>query len=111
MATLTSDQLTDLRADLGDVPTSTFSDTELNRLYTRAESDYTQTIVLALRQMTMNAAKFNDYTAGMDTDKKSQIFDHLQKMLAYYEGKSGKQQVQIVAMRSVPPRNKDKPRG
>jgi hypothetical protein len=109
MATLTADQLTDLRADLGDVPTSTFTDDELHRLYTRADSDYTQTVVLALRQMVVNAAKFNDYTAGEDTTKKSQIFDHLVKLLAYYEGKSGSQQVQIVAMRSVPPRDKDEP--
>jgi hypothetical protein len=109
MATLTSSQLSDLRADLGDVPTTTFTDDELNRLYTRAESDYIQTIVLALRQMLANANKFHDYTAGEDKVTKSQVRAHLKDTLLYYEGKSGSQQVQIVAMRSVPPRDKDEP--
>lgn len=109
MATLTSDQLADLRADLGDVPTTTFTDDELHRLYTRAESDYNQTVVLAVKQMLANAAKFSDFTTGMDESKKSQVFDHLKYLLSLYVGQSGSQQVQIVAMRSVPPRDKDEP--
>lgn len=109
MADLSADQLTDFRADIGDDGT-VFSDAELNRLYTRAESDYNLAIVLAFRQLMTNAAKLHDYTLAQSSERQSQVFDHLKTMLTYWEGVAQtKQQVKMVGMRSVPPRLKSEP--
>ena len=112
MTTLTADQLADMQADLGvSADESVFTDVDLNRLYTRADGDYSTAVVLAIRQLTMNAAKLNDYTAGETSEKKSQIFTNLQTMLAYWEeqAQSATGQVKIVGMSFVPPTTRDKP--
>ncbi len=107
---LTAEQLSDFRADIGDDGT-VFADAELNRLYERASSDYDQAIVLALRQLLASAAKLHDYQIAHAMERKSQVFDHLQKLLAYRETTLGTaaQQVRITAFRAVPPRDKDTP--
>jgi hypothetical protein len=90
MATLTTDQLSDLQADLGITDDeSVFADAELNRLFTRAEEDYDLTVIYALRQMWRNAAKFTKYTQNASSEERQQIFDHLGKLLADAEGKYG----------------------
>lgn len=114
MATLTSTLRADLQADLAiGSSEAVFTNDELDRLYTRADGDYEKTIVLAMRQLMQNASKFNDYTAGQTSEKKSQIRDNLQKNLKYYEDTviGGATQFKIVAMRSVPTKHKDKPSG
>lgn len=109
MATLDSDQLTDIRADIGDDGT-VFSDAELHRLYTRTSSDYNKAVVLALRQLLMNAAKLHDYRIAQSSESRSQVFKHLKMMLEYWEEKAEtRQQVQIIGMAAVPPRDKDTP--
>lgn len=109
MATLDADQLTDFRADIGD-DGSVFTNAELHRLYTRAGSDYTAAVVLALRQILMNAAKLHDYSLVSSSESKSQVFKNLHDMLTYWESKAQtSQQVKIVGMRVVPPRVKDEP--
>lgn len=109
--TLTSDQLSDLQADLGITSDqSVFTDSELNRLFTRAVGDYELTITYAVRQLLMQAARFNDYTVGQTSESKSQVYKQLKDTLTYYETKQqGKQQVKIVGMRPVPTRGKDIP--
>lgn len=111
MASLTSTQRTDLQADLGiSSDEAVFTNTELDRLYTRAGSDYNKTVVLAVRQLLMNAAKFNDYTAGDTQEKKSQVFKNLKQMYDMWsEEADDDPEVKIVGMVSVPPKNKDKP--
>jgi hypothetical protein len=111
MATLTADQLTDIQADLGiGTDESVFTDAELNRLYTRAGDDYAVAVVMAIRQLTMNAAKLNDYTAGQTSESKSQVFKNLKEMLVYWEEQAqGNTQVRIVGMSYVPPTARDKP--
>lgn len=114
MATLTDEQRSDLQGDLGiTADESVFTDTELDRLYTRANSDYNGTIVLALRQLLANTAKMADYTAGQSSEKISQIHGNLSKMLAYYEDRVGMEdnQVVIAGMRSTPPIYKELPYG
>lgn len=111
---LSADQLSDLQADLsisGDE--SVFTDAELNRLFTRASEDYDATLVLAWRQLLASANRFNDYTAGQTSEKKSQVRAHIKDMLTYYEDRvqRGGNQVAIVGMRSVPPRFKEIPSG
>lgn len=78
---LTTEQRTDMQADLGiAADEGVFTDAELDRLYERAAADYDVAMVYALDQLLMDAAKFNDYTAGSSSEKKSQVFDHLLKV-------------------------------
>lgn len=100
-----------MQADLGiSADGSVFTDAELNRLYTRADDDYAGAVVLAIRQLTMNAAKLNDYTAGETSEKKSQVFQNLKTMLSYWEEQAqANVQVKIVGMSYVPPADRDKP--
>jgi len=108
MASLSSDQLTDLQADIGiTTDESVFTDAELNRLYTRADSDYNTAVYLALRQLMANAVKFHDYTAGQTSVKKSQIFDHLKEQVDFWqkESRTTANQVRIVGSNRIPPRS------
>lgn len=113
---LTTDQLSDFRADVGDQTAPyAFTDAELERLYVRAADDYPANpyagaVAMAFGQLLSNAAKLNDYVAGQTQEKKSQIFAHLKERLSFWEAKAAnKQQIAIVGMRSVPPRIKDAP--
>lgn len=110
MTTLTTQQLDDFRADIGDSQ-GAFSDAELQRLYERAAVDYNGAVVLALRQLLMNAAKFTDYSAGANSERRSQLFAHLRVMVTEWEQlvTASRNQIQIVGLKAVPPRSKDEP--
>lgn len=98
---LSSDELTDLRADLA-ANSSVFSDAELQRLYTRAGS-YNGAALLALRQLLANATKFSDFTAGQTSERRSQVFEQLYKMLGEWkEIVAAGNQVRITGLRLVP---------
>ena len=90
MATLTATQLADIQADLGiGSDAAVFTDAELNRLYTRAFSSYELAAALAIRQLMINAARFNDYTAGLTAEKKSQVFTQLKEMYEFWLTEAG----------------------
>lgn len=90
MSTLSSDQLSDIQADLGIDNTGTvFTDAELHRLFTRAGADYDRTVVYALDQLMMDAAKLNDYTSGASQEKKSQVFTQLKAMREMWARRAG----------------------
>ncbi len=109
MATLDADQLTDLRADIGDDGT-VFSDAELHRLYTRAGSDYDKAVVLAFRQILANATKLHDYRIAQSGESLSQVYRNVKDLLVHWESIADvKQQVKMVGLRSVPPVLKDEP--
>jgi hypothetical protein len=87
---LTADQLADMQADLGiAADEAVFTDDQLNRLYARADSDYETAVCYALDQLMMNAARFNDYTAGASTEKKSQVFAQLKAMREMWGKRAG----------------------
>ena len=87
---LTAAQLTDLQRDIGiGSDEAIFTDDELNRLFARTSSAYAMTVAYALRQLLVNAARFNDFTKGEDKESKSQIFDHLQKMYELWAAEAG----------------------
>lgn len=113
MPSLTATQLADARADLGDEDTPyAFSDDELQRLWTRADENYTRMIVLALRQLLMNAAKFYDYVSGFTRQEQEKVFGHLENMYERWSGlDKGEAQVNIVGIAVIPPaiENKDQP--
>ena len=87
---LSTDQLSDLQADIGiGSDESVFDDDELNRLFARADSDYNLAVFYAIRQLSQNAARFHDYTRGDDADKKQQVFANLEKMYAKWQTETG----------------------
>ena len=110
MATLTSDQLSDLRGDIGDGSENAFTDDELNRLFTRADSDYETTVILALWQILISTAKFRDFVVGFTRDEAATIF---QNMKAAYEMRrqlyAGKNQVLIAGLEVIPTYRKTEP--
>ncbi len=85
---LSAEQLTDLRADLGDqLSPYAFSDAELDRLYERNDSDWNSTLIMAIEQLLQNSAKLYNYTAGYTRQDEGQVFDHLLKMRDVFLGK------------------------
>jgi hypothetical protein len=108
---LTTAQLTDMQADLGITDDeSVFTDTELNRLYTRASNDYNTAVYYGWRQLLANVAKFHNYTAGMTKVERGQVFDHVEKMVQHWSDKvQGAQQVGMAGLLSIPPKQKDMP--
>lgn len=90
---LTATQLTDIRRDLGIGQTGgVFTDAELDRLYERAggtSDDYAMAVAMAVRQILVDAAKLNDYTAGSSTEKKSQVFKQLKELYELWLAEAG----------------------
>lgn len=114
MTDLTTAQQNTLRRRVGDTgATEAFSDDELQDAFDEALEDLDSSTVILLEWLIADAAKFNDYTAGQTSEKKSQVFDHLNKLLQRYEGKVAASNtspgMKIVGMRSVPPRERDEP--
>jgi hypothetical protein len=113
MPTLTAQQQNDIRRDLGipDGNQTVFTDAEFDRLYERAEGSYEQMLVLALRQLLMDAAKRNSYVAGQTSEKLNEVFDNLYRMLDYYETRviQGSRQIRVVGSRPVPHEHHDRP--
>jgi hypothetical protein len=107
--TLTTDQITDLRADLGDqtVPYA-FSDIELDRLYVRSNMNWEETLRLAIAQLLMNTAKFYNYKAGYTAQDEAQVFEHLLKMQDVFL--SQKNGAYMVGIALVPTKHKQEPR-
>jgi hypothetical protein len=97
---LSNDQLSDFRADIGDV-NNAFSDAEIQRLYVRAGENYDEALVLGIDQLVSNAVKFSDYTSGESSDKRSQVFDHLMTLRTLFKSRASlaKPQVRIAGMK------------
>ncbi len=116
MAELNADQLTDLRADIGDTGAAqAFTDDELQRLYTRAGENYNKAVLLAFRQLLGNSWKFTTYKQNQSSENKSDVFKHLKQMAAYWgaivlaDESADKPQLKIVGRRAIPPQKKSKP--
>lgn len=111
---LTTEELLDLRADLGDNGTArAFTDDELERLFVRANERYAVAMVLALNQLLASAAKLNDYTQNETQEKKSQVFEQLVKLRAFWQleatRSSPPRQVRVAQLGVRPPRERDEP--
>lgn len=89
---------------------SVYTNDELDEFYTDASDDKDETVLLVLYALMADAAKLYDYRLAQSAENQSDVFDHLTKLIAFWEKKTeADQQVKIVAMRSVPPRDKDEP--
>ncbi len=87
--TLTLEELYDFRADLDIEVGQVFTDTELNRLYTRAEGNYAYAVALAWRQIRASASKLADYKAAQSSESLSQIYAHIKDMMEYWTAEAG----------------------
>lgn len=109
---LTADQLSDFQRDLGiDDSEAVFTDAELERLFARAEDDYNTAVYLAWRQLLASSAAYIDYKVALTEEKRSQVFDHIQKMVAFWgdESRVAGNQVAMLGLNLVPPRWKEEP--
>lgn len=109
---LTSQELADFRADLGDqIKPYAFTDDEIQRLFDREDSDYQSTLLLAIKQLLMNATKFYNYVSGHTRQEQEKIFEHLKTFYDLQQSAIiSKQQVTIVGTATVPTAHKEKPR-
>jgi hypothetical protein len=109
---LSSQEISDFRADLGDqTKPFAFTDDEIQRLFEREDSDYADTLLLAIKQLLMNATKFYNYVSGHTRQEQEKIFDHLKNMYDLQQASIiSKQQVTIVGTATVPTAHKEKPK-
>lgn len=110
--TATPEQIARFRRKIADqkVP-PTFPEPELQDIWDEAGGDLNKACLIAFEELAANAAKFTDYTANESSQKKSQIFDHLTKvMIPMYQEKVRKpNQVRIVGTAIVPTRRASRP--
>lgn len=112
MTTLTSEQTTDLLADLAaGAIDDVFSLAELQRLYDRAGDDYNLAVYYGWRQIAADSAKWVDYQVAQTKVNRSQAQAGILRMLALWgdESRTAANQVAILGMRPVPTKYKDTP--
>lgn len=68
-----------------------FTDTELNRFWTRSGEDYDKSVVVGLRQILAQSTKFFAYTVGQTSYQKQQVREGLEKLLDRWERIAGMQ--------------------
>lgn len=111
---LTTDQLADFQADLGiDDSEAVFTDEELERLFTRASEDYPTAVYYAWRQLLAASTKYIDYRVAQTEEKRSQAYQHIKDMVAYWKGESedstNTRGVAIAGINPIPTNWKDAP--
>lgn len=109
---LTAELLADFQADLGITNSQTvFTDAQLQRLFTRASENYPKAVYFAYRQLLSQANKYRDYTAGMTSEKLSQVRGNLEKSMAMWkeEAFGSSNQFQSLGLRLVPEQQKERP--
>lgn len=112
MTTLTAAQTTDMLADLGaGALNDVFTQVELQQLFDRAESDYNTAVYYGWRQILANSASWVDYRVAQTSVSRSQAFDHIRTMLAFWqdESRTNANQVAVLGMNGVPTKLKPRP--
>ena len=85
-----------LRDDIGATETSLFDDeaddifVEAGELYTDGASLTAATRVIAIRRLLASSAKLTDYRQNQSSESLSDVFEHLYRLLTYWEGELGK---------------------
>lgn len=113
MAAITAADRDYIRRKVGDTAdTPLFTDSDLATIWTDAGESRSRAVLECLQELMVNAAKFNDYTIGQTSEKKQQIFENLQMMVAYWQGQiDSNPQFKIVGLAAIPNRDKDAPYG
>lgn len=103
--TLSATQLANMQADLAiSDDESVFTDDELEALFQRASEDYNLAVYYAWRQVLAGSARWVDYQVAQTKVSRSQAFDHIKEMVAFWgaESRTAANQVLVVGMRPVP---------
>lgn len=109
---LTTDQLSDMQMDLGITnDQAVFTDTELNRLFERAESNYDKAVYFGWRVLLADTAKFFNYTAGQTRVERAVMFDHVKAMVDYWQkiSQTTDNQLAILGLNEIPTKHKEIP--
>lgn len=112
MATLTTTQRADMQIDLGIDDTETvFTNAELDRFYTRAESDYDTAVYYGYRGILASTAKLHDYRVATSSESLSQVHTHIKDMVKMWRelAEGEEDQVELLGMQKIPPDDKRKP--
>lgn len=90
---------------------SVFTDAELQQFFERAGSDYNLAVYYGWRQILSGAAKWLNYRVAQTQVDRSQAFDHILAMVAFWadESRTNANQMRIVGMRPVPTAHKPRP--
>src|SRR3972149_5443437 len=92
MAALTPAQLVKLRQQIGDPDENQYGhleDLEIQEEYDEAVSDMDTAVVFCLRRRLGLAAKWTDRSGEVNSETRSQRWEHLLKLLDYWEQKTG----------------------
>lgn len=90
-ATPTADQISDLRADIGDEDATTFTDDEIVRVWARvqgaanATEQHEASLAIMARQLMAQSAKFTTYRAGAVSENRSDVMKHLKMLYEMYK--------------------------
>lgn len=109
---LTVTQRTDMQGDLGiAADEAVFTNDELDRLYTRADSDYYTAVFFGYRQLLAQANKFHNYTAGMTKVDRVQMRENIRDSMEFWqdEAKVSGNQLRVIGILPIPPKDKDVP--
>jgi hypothetical protein len=121
---LTANEILRIRRDIGDARASqVYTDAEIQDDYDRSESVSVEATRQAatrgflIRGILADSARFNDYTAGATSEKRSQTFDHLKFLYGLYakavetvESSAGKSATRV-AISNVPRAGRTYPSG
>lgn len=112
MADLTAAQILDMQGDLAiGSDQSVFTDAELQQLFTRAGEDYGLAVYYAWRQILAGSAAWIDYRVAQTSVSRSQAFDHILKMVEFWQAESrgNANQIKILGANPVPTIHKPVP--
>lgn len=113
---LSNDQITLMRMHLSDTDPENeiFSVTELNLFFSQGGGNFAKGMVFAFMALLGNKAYQVTYKANQSSENLSDISKHLRDLKADWEAeaqKGGGRQLQIVGMKSVPRKKRDRPGG
>ncbi|MCC6454199.1 MAG: hypothetical protein IT328_04600 [Caldilineaceae bacterium] len=109
---LDDDQLLDMRGDLGIGPEpAVFTNTQLQRLYTRAGENYNTAVYMAWLQVQAGTVGWIDYKVAQTSMSRNQAYQHVKEMVAHWGNMPGVSpaQVKMVGLVQMPPRDKREP--
>lgn len=118
MTTITDVEVLTLRRKIGRGGKG-FSDPDLDSIWVEAGERMTKAIWICFEELMNDAARFNDYTQNETQEKRSQIFDHIAKVLVPYWHKKTEDEIaaenptgraaRVMGTKVVPRRYVEKP--
>jgi hypothetical protein len=112
---LSAAQILDIRGDLAigvsGASDEIFTDTELDRLYTRAGDDYNLAVYYGWRQIAADSARWINYQVAQTKVDRNDAANRILRMLSFWaeESRIAANQVRIMGAVPTPTKHKPKP--